>query len=100
VKVAVLNLKGFLKELQGRPQFLGSPEDARKVVVGDSAVPIAFFRIRFCLLQQLQSDSVVLFKKVISISANLPFCRNDIERILQTIAASPDVRWVSSFFSP
>lgn len=51
VKVAVLNLKSFLKELQGRPQFLGSPEDARKVVVGDSAVPVTFFRVGLCLLQ-------------------------------------------------
>lgn len=49
VKVAVLNFKSFLEELEGRPEFLGSPEDARKVVVGDSAVPVALFSVRLCL---------------------------------------------------
>ena len=60
MKVVVLNFEGFFKESKGTAKLLRATENASKVVIGNSAVPVSLICVGLGLFEQFQGNWVVL----------------------------------------
>jgi hypothetical protein len=62
VKVVVFNFKGFLQVAESRPQFLGAPENAGKVVIGDGSVLVSVISQSLGFTEQFKRNVEVFYK--------------------------------------
>ena len=56
VEIVVLDFQSLLQVVEGRSQFLGSPENAGEVVIGHGSVLVPLFGQGLSFPQQFQGD--------------------------------------------